>query len=173
MGILLMQISYIWPKSPQNKFLFVLISHAQATRPCPCSSPMAYSTAMLHGDLSPGLWAFLASVSIEGLIKSPWVGRSKIWRHTSCPYSIIATCGGVKVHVKMHFFKFSWFSFYMQNTHEKYTKLAPYENFPLYGITCYNKTQNANFFISINTVHLLWLTLMNVNNVKFPDLQQG
>ena len=42
---LLVQFSYIWPKIPQNKFSYVLILHARATRPHPCSSPMAYSTA--------------------------------------------------------------------------------------------------------------------------------
>ena len=31
-----------------------------------------------HGDLAPGLRAFLASVSITRLIKSLWVGRSNI-----------------------------------------------------------------------------------------------
>ena len=39
------KFSHIWPKSPQNKFSYILISHARATRSHPYSSPMAYSTA--------------------------------------------------------------------------------------------------------------------------------
>ena len=34
--------------------------------------------AAQHGDLAPGLWAFLASVSIVRVIKSLWVDRLKI-----------------------------------------------------------------------------------------------
>ena len=67
------KFSHIWPKSPQNKFSYVLISHARATRPHPCSSPMAYSTAWQYCS------RFIASVSIVRLIKSLWIVCSRIW----------------------------------------------------------------------------------------------
>ena len=49
---LLVQISYIWPKGPQNKFSYVLISYARATRLR--LSAHAWPTAQ-HGDLSSSL----------------------------------------------------------------------------------------------------------------------
>ena len=52
------KFSYIWPKSPQNKFSYVLISHARATRPRLCSSPMAYSTAWWSRSRFMSLFSF-------------------------------------------------------------------------------------------------------------------
>ena len=66
------KFSYIWPKSPQNKFSHVLISYTRVTRPHPHSSPMAHSTAQWS------LSRFMASVSIVQLIKSLWVGHSDL-----------------------------------------------------------------------------------------------
>ena len=84
-----------------------------------------------HSDLAPGLWAFLASVSIVRLIKSLWVDRSKIWHNSSCPYLIFIACSEVKAHAK--FFD-GWnsrsFYFHMQNAHVKYAKVSTIRKFP-------------------------------------------
>ena len=119
----LVQISHIWPKSPQNKFSYVLISHARVTKPLPCSSPMAYSTAC-RGDMAPGLWAFLASVSIVRLIKSLWVGRSRIW-HSIAVYHKSRSSPRVarsKYTQKFHF--------RMQKAHAKYAKISTMRKIP-------------------------------------------
>ena len=120
------KLSYIWEKNPQNKCMPELQDHAHAAHLWPTA---------WHGDLTPGgLWAFLASISIVQLIKSLWVGPSKIWQNTSYLYSIFTVYGEVKVHAKM-FDHSNFHSFYlvcrthMQNMH----KLAPCKNFPLYG----------------------------------------
>ena len=56
-----------------------------------------------HGNLSPGLWAFLASVSIVRVIKSLWIDRSKIWHNSnsSWPYLNFTACSEVKVHTQI------------------------------------------------------------------------
>ena len=45
-----------------------------------------------HGDLPSGIYSFFVSVSIERLIISLWVGRSKVFQNTSCLCSIFTTC---------------------------------------------------------------------------------
>ena len=49
---------YILPKIPQNKLSHVLISYARATRPHPCSSPMAYSAAWCTRSRFMSLFSF-------------------------------------------------------------------------------------------------------------------
>ena len=106
--------SYVWPKCPQNKFSYVLISHDRAARPHPCSSPMTFSTAC------PGLWAFCFDRTIYDII-SLWVGCSKIWCNTSYPCSIITTCGEVKVPTKILIVQiFIVFAFICQHAYEIY-----------------------------------------------------
>ena len=105
--------SYIWPKSPQNKFSYVLILHAKA------HASHLWPTAQ-HGDLTPGLWAILTSVSIVQLIKSLWVGRSKIWQNVSCLYLIFTVCSEeVKIHAKISDHSNFRSFFHMQNVHAK------------------------------------------------------
>ena len=119
---------YIWPKSPQNKISYILISHAKATRPHPCSSPMAYSTAWWSHSRFMSL---LASVSIVWLIncKSLWVDRSKIWHNSSCPYSSFTMCSEVKVHAKFSIVEsFVVFIFACRTGMRNMRKLTPCEN---------------------------------------------
>ena len=69
----------------------------------------------------------LASVLFVQLIKSLWVGRSKIWQNTSCPGSIFTTCSEEEVKVYSKFFDGSNFCssyFRMQNARAKYTKIS-------------------------------------------------
>ena len=117
------KFSHIWLKSPQNKFLYILISHARATRPRPC---MAYSTARRYRS------RFLASVLITRLVKSLWVGCSRIW-HSIAVYHesrsslrvVLSTCKNLDG---------SNFIFACRMHMRNMWKLAPSENFPLYGI---------------------------------------
>ena len=129
------KFSYIWPKSPQNKFLYVLISYARATRPHPCSSPMAYSTEWW--SLSPGLAMSVLALASIWLIISLWVSCSKIWQNNSCLYSTFNTCGQVKVWFTQIFFNCSNFIFVCRISIRNIRKLAPYKNFPLYGTSSF------------------------------------
>ena len=94
-----------------------------------------------HTHLWPARWSrcrfmSLFSFCFNHTIDQECVGHSKIWQNTSYPYSIFTTCNEVKVRAK--FFNgsnFHRFYFCMQNTCVNLRKLAPYENFPLYGIT--------------------------------------
>ena len=85
-----------------------------------------------HGALAPGLGTFLASVSIVRLIKSLWVGRSKIWHNSSSMsiFNIHCVCE-VKVHTKK-FNRSNFHSFYfrMQSTHAEYAKISTMRKFP-------------------------------------------
>ena len=123
------KFSYIWTKSPQNKFSHVLISYARAARPHPSSSPtvkIACSTAM-HDDTAPGLWAFLASVAIEGLMPTGlWEGCSMTWQNTSEATRVLWGQGLRNFFERSNFRSF----FRIQNTHMKYTKISTIRKFP-------------------------------------------
>ena len=124
--------SHIWPKSPQNNFSYVLISHARTTRPRLCSSPMAYSRWQ-HGDIAPGLWAFLAYVSIIRLIKSLWVGRSRIWHSIAVciiSHDLHRVQRGQSSRKIFDGSNFRGFYFRMQNAHAKYAKISTMRKFP-------------------------------------------
>ena len=61
--------SYIWPTE--------LTPYARAARPYPCSSSTVKTAcAAQQNDRSPGIWAFLTSDTIKGLMLiGLWVGR--------------------------------------------------------------------------------------------------
>ena len=90
--LLLVQILHIWPKSPQNK-----------TAWWSCSRYMS-------------LFSFCFGCMTD---QSLWVGRSKVWQNTSCPYLIFTVCIEVKVHSNFRWFKFS-----------KYAKISTRRKFP-------------------------------------------
>ena len=68
------KFSYIWPKSPQNEFSYVLISHTRATRPHLCLRP-----TLQHGDLAPGLWSSLFSFYFDCTTDQESLGRQVVF----------------------------------------------------------------------------------------------
>ena len=109
--------------------------------------------AAQHSDLASGIWAFLASISIVQLIKSLLVDRSKSRHNTSCPYSIFTACSEVKVHAKISIVEiFVVFIFACRTCMRNMRKLAPCENFPLYGII-YLQSNTTNKVIELLTNH--------------------
>ena len=108
--------------------MYVLILYARAPRPRPCSSPMACSTAWWSS--SRLIWAFLTFVSIVRLVKSLWVGCSKICQNTSCPFWSSPCVARSKLMPKFSMVQI--FFIFACRTHM--WKLASYKNFPLYGI---------------------------------------
>ena len=89
--------------------------------------PMQQPTAQ-HGDLFPGLWAFLASISIEQLIMSFWIGHSWSKQNTSCPYSIFTACDKVNFHTEFSIIQiFIVFIFMCRTCIRNIQKLAQYK----------------------------------------------
>ena len=129
------KFSHTWPKSPQNELLYVLISHARATRPRSCSSPMACNTAWRYRSRFMSLYSFcfdrttdkeslgrpLKDLALYSCLyhksrSSPRVARSKFTQKISMVQISVVSISACRT--------------FMRNM----GKLAPCENFPLYGI---------------------------------------
>ena len=110
------KISDIWPKAH--------------TISRPCRSPMACSTAWWSCSRFMKLYSFHFDHMTD---QESLVGHSKIWQNTSCLYPIFTAHSEVKVQANFWSFKFSVFIFACRTHMRNVQKLAPYENFLLYG----------------------------------------
>ena len=104
----------------------------------------------------------LASVSIERLINSLWVGRSKIWQATNR----LSACTQYSLCVVRSRFTQNFCGFYFRSKmHMRNTqKLAPYENFP-YTVVSVNVDGLQNWFMVYNNAS--WITESDVQSAVF------
>ena len=127
------KFSYIWPKSPQNEFSYVLISHTRATRPHLCLRP-----TLQHGDLAPGLWSSLFSFYFDCTTDQESLGRQAAQRFGKTLAARIQSSPCVarsKFTQKFLIAQiFVVFIFACRTRMWNMWKSAPCENFPLYGI---------------------------------------
>ena len=97
---------------------------------------MQVTSGLQHSDLTLGLWAFFSFYFDCTTDQESWVGHSKSWHNSSCPYSIFTACSelGQNSHKNSIVQIFVVFIFTHRTCMRNMRKLAPCENILLYSI---------------------------------------
>ena len=140
---------YIWPKTPQNKFSYVLISYARAARD---HAHVAYLSLMWH-CMTIFLQVCTKHFSLyynQMILTGLWVDHSKTWQNTGgylAKRFNMAACHVWGQGSLIKFLIFVVFIFAYRALVRNIQKFAPYENFPLYGMCLFQNIHYMQEFI--------------------------